>query len=150
MVTVIGTPSPSTQLIGFKPIAIQALPQYVYTAYADDSSGTGFSLTAASKQFIAVLTTTNILNPPIVTDFAGLWFDRGTGGVATNVRSGSATLTLGSNTITFSSPLPSANYEIEIIDTAGIGVQQGAKTLNGFTCEALNAGTVGYIATMHI
>ena len=150
MVTVIGTPSPSTELIGFTPIAIQTLPKYIYTAYANDNVGSGFSLTNVSLPFIAILTSSNVLSPPVVTDFAGLWFDRSTTGVLTTIRSGVVTLTAGSNTIAFSSALPSANYEVEIIDTNGIGVQQGAKTLNGFTVTALGAGTIGYIATMHI
>ena len=47
---------------------------YVYIAYADDSSGTGFTLTFNStKHYIAIKTTTSPIVSPIASDFTGLW-----------------------------------------------------------------------------
>lgn len=47
---------------------------YVYVAYADDASGTGFTNTFdASKDFIAVKTTTTPIASPQSSDFTGLW-----------------------------------------------------------------------------
>jgi len=47
---------------------------YVYTAYADADDGTGYTLTFnASKNYIAIITTTEIITP-VVGDFAGKWF----------------------------------------------------------------------------
>ncbi len=47
---------------------------YLYVGYADDSSGTGFTLTFdPAKDWIAVLNTTTELTPPVAGDFDGLW-----------------------------------------------------------------------------
>jgi hypothetical protein len=46
---------------------------YIYHAWADDASGTGFTLTFnAAKKYTAIRTSTTILTP-VVGDFAGLW-----------------------------------------------------------------------------
>lgn len=56
---------------------IQGIPgisAFVYTAYASDSSGTGFSLTAsASLRYRAEKHSATAIPSPIVTDFAGLF-----------------------------------------------------------------------------
>lgn len=47
---------------------------YVYIAYADDASGTGFTTTFnASKDYIAIKSTTAPIASPSASDFAGLW-----------------------------------------------------------------------------
>lgn len=47
---------------------------YVYIAYADDASGTGFTTTFnASKDYIAIKSTTIAIPTPVVSDFTGLW-----------------------------------------------------------------------------
>lgn len=47
---------------------------YIYVAYADDTSGTGFTTTfTASKSYIAFLATTAAIALPEASDFAGLW-----------------------------------------------------------------------------
>lgn len=47
--------------------------QYIFIGYADDSSGTGFTLTFnVSKAYIAFLIKNNA-TPPVVGDFAGTW-----------------------------------------------------------------------------
>jgi hypothetical protein len=47
---------------------------YTYIAYADDSSGTGFTNTFnTSKDWIAIKTTTSLIASPIASDFTGLW-----------------------------------------------------------------------------
>ncbi len=47
---------------------------YVYVAYADDASGTGFTTTFnAAKNFIAILTSTTAIATLTASSFAGLW-----------------------------------------------------------------------------
>jgi len=47
---------------------------YLYVAYADDASGTGFTLTFDdTKHYIAIKQTTSPIASPIASDFAGLW-----------------------------------------------------------------------------
>lgn len=47
---------------------------YVYVAYADNASGTGFTLTFSdTKHYIAIKTTTSQISSPIASDFTGLW-----------------------------------------------------------------------------
>ena len=55
--------------------AIGALSSaYVYIAYASDNTGTDFTLVFDPVlDYSAILSTTTELDPPIVTDFAGLW-----------------------------------------------------------------------------
>jgi hypothetical protein len=154
MVTQIGTPAPTTQLIGFTPVTIQGTVPYLYTAYADDTLGNGFSLIDATKNCIAIKTSASPITNPQASDFTGLWFDRTAGSSAlTNVRAGSYTITItGNSTIVFSSPLPSNNYELTIIDSLGLGIDVKSKTANGFTINCLNptGGIIGYTAIMNI
>jgi hypothetical protein len=47
---------------------------FTYIAYADSDTGTGFTTTYnASKDFIAVRTTTTAIASPVANDFTGLW-----------------------------------------------------------------------------
>jgi len=47
---------------------------YIYIAYADDANGTGFTTTFnASKNFIAILTSTTAIATLTVSNFSGLW-----------------------------------------------------------------------------
>jgi len=61
-----------------------------------------------------------------------------------------------SQVITFSTPMPSANYVVTIIDYSGNSVQQaeidGVKTqdANGFTINSLSLGVFGYIALIEV
>lgn len=53
---------------------IEGHDAYVYIAYADDASGSGFTNTFnASKNYIAILSTDTEIPTPVVGDFAGLW-----------------------------------------------------------------------------
>lgn len=45
---------------------------FSYVGYADDASGTGFSLTPAGKNFVA-FRTSNVALTPVAADFVGLW-----------------------------------------------------------------------------
>lgn len=55
---------------------------FVYIGYADDASGTGFTLTFdADKDYIAIISTDTEIPSPAVGDFAGLWKNyKGTAG----------------------------------------------------------------------
>lgn len=69
--------------------------QYLFQAWADDSSGTGFTLTFnASKKYTAFLVKSNN-TPPVQADFTGLWAkyvgDNGTNG--TNGTNGASAFT---------------------------------------------------------
>lgn len=46
---------------------------YVYIAYADAADGTGFSTSDATKDFVAIKTTTSPIGSPAAGDFTGLW-----------------------------------------------------------------------------
>lgn len=66
---------------------------YVYIAYADDASGTGFTTTFnSSKDYIAIKATTTAIASPVVGDFAGLWkkYKGETGGNGSNGSNGTA------------------------------------------------------------
>lgn len=69
---------------------------FVYVAYADDASGTGFVLTfSAAKNYIAVKKSTTEILSPAVSDFSGLWAKyRGEGGDRYSTTS-STSLTIG-------------------------------------------------------
>lgn len=56
---------------------------FVYVAYADDASGSGFTLTfSAGKNYIAIKSSTTAIASPAVGDFTGLWTKyRGSDGV---------------------------------------------------------------------
>jgi microcystin-dependent protein len=50
---------------------------YVYIAFGDDTNGTGFTLiNNDAKDYMAILTTSTPLTPPLVGNFTGLWFKR--------------------------------------------------------------------------
>ena len=50
---------------------------YVYIGYASDDTGTDFTLTPnPALEYIAILSTIIPLDPPVVSDFDGLWFNR--------------------------------------------------------------------------
>jgi hypothetical protein len=46
---------------------------YTYVAFADDNTGTGFSLTFTTQSFFAILVSDTEVVTPIADDFAGLW-----------------------------------------------------------------------------
>jgi hypothetical protein len=52
---------------------------HLYVGYADDDSGTGFSLTDGGENYIAVLNSPTVIASPAAGDFAGLWFYRAGG-----------------------------------------------------------------------
>lgn len=57
------------------PVGADGENAFVYLAYADDYTGTGFTTTFdTTKYYIAILTTTTEILSPGVSDFAGLWF----------------------------------------------------------------------------
>jgi len=58
----------------FEIAAITGVSSYVYIAYADDAAGTGFTTSFnATKEWIAIRSTTTEILSPVVGDFAGLW-----------------------------------------------------------------------------
>jgi len=65
-------------------------------------------------------------------------------------RSASINLTGSSQTVSFSSPLPNANYEVFIIDPSGKGWEKlDTFTANGFNIAGLSTQTIGYIAILN-
>jgi len=95
---------------------------YLYVAYADDASGTGFTLTFNNtKRYIAIKQTTSPIASPIASDFAGLWV----------VYSGNPDL---------SSYLTIANSRYQFVSDAGTTytVPASAVTANGNTIIELS------------
>ena len=71
---------PSTGWIEFEVVASLATVNQVYVAYAEDAQGTGFSLTAGDRPYIAWRVSSQALTP-VAADFAGRWTRfRGTDG----------------------------------------------------------------------
>ena len=66
------------------------------------------------------------------------------------LRSGSANVVIGEQTIFFSNPLPSSNYTLSIVDSQGLGVYWISQDENGFTVNASSDGTIKYIAIINI
>lgn len=63
------------------------------------------------------------------------------------VRSGEVELTTGTNTISFSTPMPSVNYDVIPFDADGAGFSAAYdKTVNGYKVDALGDGTLIYHA----
>ena len=58
--------------------------------------------------------------------------------------------------IAFSSPMPSTDFVVKIIDYQGVGVEQDftggnpVQTVNGFTINSLSAGEFSYIALIEV
>ena len=59
-------------------------------------------------------------------------------------------VTSGEHTITFSSPLPTSDYSLNIIDKNGIGISYVSQDENGFTYDSLGNGVINYIAIVNI
>lgn len=58
----------------FEIAAVTGVSSYVYIGYADDASGTGFTISFnPTKEYIAIRSTTVEIPAPVVTDFTGLW-----------------------------------------------------------------------------
>jgi hypothetical protein len=74
---------------------------YTYIAYADDSAGNDFSLTSdLNRNYIAFKTTTTELDPPIASDFDGLWIKfKGSGDRWSTYSVSSITVGLGVKTL---------------------------------------------------
>jgi len=71
--------------------------------------------------------------------------------VSTIVRSaGNVNAAGGIQVIIFSTPLATANYSLSIFDINGLGIKATAQSENGFTINALTAGTFNYIAIINI
>ena len=70
--------------------------------------------------------------------------------IVTNVyRSNLATIGTSSTQITFSSALPSANYQIVIVDPSGIGTEKPTNKLaTGFKIKGLTAGDIIYFVIL--
>lgn len=70
--------------------------------------------------------------------------------IVTNVyRAATATIGTSSTLVTFSSPLPSANYEIVIFDTNGIGTEKPTNKLAAsFKIAGLTAGDIIYLVIL--
>lgn len=65
-------------------------------------------------------------------------------------RSGSISLTGSSQTVSFSTDLANANFEVFIIDPIGIGWEGlGTFTVGGFDINGYATGTIGYIAILN-
>lgn len=66
--------------------AVTGVSSYVYIAYADDGSGTGFTMAfSPTKDYIAILNSLVFIPSPIAGNFSGLWTKyRGDQGVAGN------------------------------------------------------------------
>lgn len=65
-------------------------------------------------------------------------------------RSATVSLTSGSNIVTFSSPLPSANYELLFLPLDGTTAEPktAVKTDAGYTIDVLDAGDFIYLAIL--
>ena len=94
---------------------------YLYLAYADDASGTGFTLTFdSSKQWIAVLQSTVVIPSPAVGDFVGLWAKyRGTGDQWTTSSSTSLTIAIGTQTLIVEKDLAYSTGQATVISVPG-------------------------------
>lgn len=63
---------------------------------------------------------------------------------------GNVAVTAGANVITFSSPLASSAYSLQVFDFAGtVGFSITAQDANGFTLNCLAAGAINYIAILN-
>ena len=70
--------------------------------------------------------------------------------IVTNVyRAATVTIGTSSTLVTFSSPMPSANYEIIIFDTNGIGTEKPTNKLAAsFKIKGLTAGDIIYLVIL--
>lgn len=63
---------------------------------------------------------------------------------------GGVAVVSGEQTITFSSPLPSASYSLNIWDyTGSVVVELVSQDANGFTIDCVNAGAINYQAILN-
>jgi len=94
---------------------------YLYTAYADDASGTGFTTTFdSSKQWVAFLESTVVIVSPVVGDFVGLWAKyRGTGDQWTTSSSTSLTIAIGTQTLIVEKDLAYSTGQATVISVPG-------------------------------
>jgi hypothetical protein len=82
--------------------------------------------------------------------------DTGTGISSDHYRSNDITSVVGTNVVTFSSPLPSSDYTVTVYNTGANGYLQknlvvSTKTANGFVCgDVLEAGTLTYFAVIDL
>lgn len=80
----------------------------------------------------------------------------GTGTASDHYRSNDIVSVVGVNVVTFSSPLPSADYTVTVYNTGSSGYLQknlvvSTKTANGFVCgDVLEAGVLTYFAVIDL
>jgi len=85
------------------------------------------------------------------------YYDNGVGSwqeladsTASSMRVNSASLVAGDNTVTFSSPLPSASYQVIIYDSTGdVGATLVSKAAASFVVNALEPGDIIYHAILN-
>jgi len=90
----------------------------------------------------------NTMNEDIIDSFVNVADDALS--IVTNVyRSDLATIGTTSTQVTFSSALPSANYQIVIVDPNGIGTEKPTNELaTGFKIKGLTAGDIIYFVIL--
>lgn len=132
---------------------IEGEDAFVYIAYADDDTGTGFTNTFnASKNYIAILSTNTEIETPIVSDFTGLWKNyKGQKGDTGDA----ATITIGTvATLNPEDPATVVNSGTQYAAVFNFGIPKGEKGDQGDTGNGIasieKTSTVGFVDTYTI